>query len=291
MTVFGSLLLTDAIPTVVELEKDQYTEFLQLISDISIDIDSENLTINADLQRLEDLQSDTLLEIRSQKLILDADITATNTALQDQTTAVGRALSELRESNANGSLMLNKTLTQGFGMLNATLTELRKLESEEVNAIANVFYSKLDNINRVLGTINAFADTISTVLGVVDTFLTTTQSGLLTSQVTQQTTTNTLLQEFITVFPAKARAAVAETLWEVTSIDMDVSDILFDGCVYSPLGVGPIDCAGVETTELVLNGVKMIATASAPPGAEEAAVEPYSPPQNRGPKTNQASDE
>lgn len=232
MIVFGSLLLTDAIPTVVELEKDQYTEFLQLISDISIDIDSENLTINADLQKLEDLQSDTILEIRSQKLILTAD------------------LRELQESNIDG-----------FNMLNTTLNELRKLESEEVQAIANEFYSRLDNINRVLGTINAFADTISTVLGVVDTFLTTTQSGLLTDQVTQQTATNTLLQEFITVFPAKAVAAVAETFWEVTSVDMDVSDILFDGCVYSPLGVGPIDCAGVETTELILNGVKMIAVA------------------------------
>lgn len=262
MSAFGHLLLTEAIPTVVELEQDQYSAFLQMISDISIDIDSENLTINADLKELTNLQRDTVQEIRAQREILDSDLQEVELALSIQTSAVGRALNDLSDRNA-----------EGFLMINTTLTELRKLEMEEVQAITNEFFSQLDNINRVLGTINSAADTISTVIGVINTFLSSTQSGLLTEQVTQQTQTNTLLQEFVTVFPTKVRTSVAEATWELNTGNLDGTGLAFDICTITDpvLGVGPIFCEGLETTDLIQNGVSMVPVVIPPENRGKAA--------------------
>lgn len=220
-----------------------------MISDISIDIDSENLTINADLKQLTDLQRDTVEEIRAQRKVLDSDLEEIEFAVVTQTSSLNRALTELGDRNAEGLLMIN-----------TTLTEISKLEMEEVNAISNKFFSTLDNINRVLGTINSAADTISTVIGVINTFLSSTQSGLLTEQVTQQTQTNTLLSEFVTVFPSKVRKVIAETTFEVNTANLDGSGLAFDACVITDptLGIGPIFCEGLETTDLVQNGVSIM---------------------------------
>jgi len=246
------LLFTEAIPTLVALELEQYEAFLQGIGNVSIDIDSENLTINADLQELERLQQETIVEIRAMKLILDADILSAiqdlNAAIGLQTTVFGRDIRELRESNEKDFLMINKTLT-----------DLYDLERAEVAAIANEFFSKLTEINNVLGTINAFADSISTVISVVNTFLSSTQAGLLGDQVTQQTQTNTLLQEFVNVFDQKVIDAVASSPWEVNTANLDGTDLFFDACIVDDpeFGIGPIQCEGLQTTGLIQNGVTL----------------------------------
>lgn len=186
------------------------------------------------------------------KLILDADVISAidniNAAIGLQTSAVGRAFRELRESNE-----------KDFLMINTTLTDLYNLERAEVAALANEFFSKLTEINNVLGTINAFADSISTVISVVQTFLSTTQAGLLGDQVTQQIQTNTLLQEFVNVFDQKVIDAVASSPWEVNTANLDGTDLFFDACIIDDpeFGIGPIQCDGLQTTGLVQNGVTL----------------------------------
>lgn len=217
----------------MELKKGQYDQLSELISDIAIDIEGENITLNADFRTLNSLQNYTNYRI--------GQVYDEMKILHDYRTAqlrqnFGRVWDAIRG--------VNNTNVNGFSMINQTLTDLYKLEREEVNAITDEFFRKLDKVNEVLNTINGFVDTIQTVIGVINTFISSTQNENLVTQVTEQRKTNTLLQEFIDGFPAKVIETIDETAFSINGADLNVDDTAFSYCeIVDPLfGEGPINC-------------------------------------------------
>jgi len=222
-----------AIPTLVELEKSQYDEFLLLISQIAIDIDSENITLNADFHTLSRLQNETIHTIEQfEALFANADYFRT-VQLTHAFDWLGEGLKNINNSNIDGFLLINKTLG-----------DIYELEREEVQAISSEFFKKIDKINSVLGTINAFVDTIETVIGVIQTFISTTQNQNLITQITEQQRTNTLLQQFIDIFPTKVLETIDSTGFVINAEAASVQDTAYTWCEISDptIGEGPINC-------------------------------------------------
>lgn len=222
-----------AIPTLVELEEDQYQAFVNLIQGIAIDIDGENITLNADFKVLNQLQNETLLELIDLNSLLIALNDYRTTQLNDKFQMVENQLISVQDINA-----------QGYQLINKTLGDLYTLEREEVNAITDEFFRKLDKVNEVLNTINGFVSSIETVIGVIQTFISTTQNQNLVSQLTEQQRTNTLLQEFIDGFSTKVLSIIEETPFSINTEEMIVEDSAYSWCeIVDPVvGEGPINC-------------------------------------------------
>lgn len=217
----------------MELKKGQYDQLSELISGIAIDIEGENITLNADFRSLISLQNYSNYWLRQ---VYDE-----MKILHDYRT------SQLRlnfDHIQHGIAGINDTNIDGFLMINQTLTDLYKLEREEVNAITDEFFRKLDKVNEVLNTINGFVDTIQTVIGLINTFISTTQNTNLETQITEQRKTNTLLQEFIDTFPTKVIETVDETVFTINAADANMDDTAFSYCeIIDPtFGEGPINC-------------------------------------------------
>lgn len=221
------------IPTLVELKKLQYDQLSDLISNIAIDIEGENITLNADFNTLNSLQNYTNFRI--------GQVYERMTILHDYRT---EQLRQNFDRIDGGVVGINHTNIDGFLMLNQTLTDLYKLEKEEVQAITDEFFRKLDKVNEVLNTINGFVDTIQTVVGVINTFISGAQNTNLVAQVTEQKMTNTLLQEFIDGFPVKVVEVVDETVFTINGAELSVDDTAFSFCeIADPtFGEGPINC-------------------------------------------------
>lgn len=233
----------NGIPTLVELEEDQFVEFVNLIRDIVIDIDGENITLNADFKQLTELQNLTILQID--------ELESVTVALYEYRTTQLREDFDLLEE---GVFNINQTNIEGFLLLNQTLTDLYNLEREEVRAIADEFFRKLDKVNEVLSTINAFVDTIETVIGTLQTFISTTQNQNLVSQLTEQQRTNTLLQEFIDIFPTKVLTIIEETPFAINAPEAFIEDTFFTWCeITDPIiGEGSINCQTSVSAEVTI---------------------------------------
>lgn len=247
-----------SIPTLVELEQDQYVAFTDLISGIAIDIEGENITLNADFTTLTDLQNSTYKTLSSFKTAFDTSDTHRTSQLNSLFSLIQNSIVDLKNINELSFALLSGELidiedinSKGFIMLNTTLTDLYSLERQEVSAITDELFRKIEKVNDVLNAINGVASTIDNVIGVVNTFISTTQNQNLAAQVAEQQTTNTLLEEtntllqsFIDTLPVKILATIDETPFTLNAPEGTVDDTAYSYCeILDPIiGEGPINC-------------------------------------------------
>jgi len=225
---------------------------VELIDDVSIELNSENITLNADFRKLEKLTNLTNVFIQQ------------NTkSIVDQSDYVYRL--EKREYN-NNTILLNTTigelLTQtidGTMLLNTTLGDIYSLEKEETATIASDFFRKLDKVNEVLSTINGAVGAIDTVLSGINTLLSGTQSTALASIAKSTATMATLMGDLVDGGLRKSvLEVIAETEFVVNAETLQAAELLMDACEYDPLGIGPINCNGLEGVQFEIEGVNLI---------------------------------
>lgn len=251
-------------PTLVELVKSQYDELVTIIEQIGIEITTENFTLNFDLEQLE-----SLTQLVSTNLILNQEkntemlssLEATNTQFMIQShndnNQMHTLVTELGLSNHNDLDNFASTNHIDLRTINDTLGKIWTLEHAETEALSNKFFTILGEIDAVLDTINGVINTMQAVQGALQTYFTVGQNGILENLLVEQTTTNALLRTFIEGFDAKVIEAVMAATWEVETEEVIGTEMLFDACVYDPLGFGPINCDGLEASTMVLNAVKM----------------------------------
>jgi hypothetical protein len=228
-------------PELVSLEKTQYDAFMKVIDEIAIDINGENITLNADFKKLE-----TLTEMTN-RLVNLTNYQWTNVYSADANLWTAHSTFLWQEVHSLSALMLNKTLT-----------DIRELERIETDHLASEFFKKLGEIDQVLSTINSAVDTIQTALGAVQTVLEVGQKTTLDGILAGITKTNELLAELSGGgLEAKILETIASSVFEINAPNIEGAELTLDACAYDPLGVGPIACAGVEGVELVLNAVEI----------------------------------
>lgn len=242
----------------MELEQDQYAAFAELIRGIAIDIEGENITLNADFTTLTDLQNSTYKSLNSFKTAFDTSDIHRTSQLNSLSSLIHTSIVDVKNVDELGFGLLNGELIdiedvnrKGFLMLNTTLTDLYSLEKQEVSAITDELFRKIEKVNDVLNAINGVASTIDNVIGVINTFISTTQNTNLAAQVAEQQTTNTLLTEtntllqtFIDTLPVKILTTIDETPFTLTAPEGTVDDTAFSFCeIVDPIvGEGPINC-------------------------------------------------
>lgn len=288
------------MPTIVELGEEQYYSFVKLITEVGFDIDGENLTISADLEQLEHLQSITISQLKLNQQFSNEGFAGTidsvnrsieqssninktiSLLLQNNLYSINNNIIENRKSNIksfndlsavigsvgtenhNDLMILNSTLHNELMNINNTLGATYLLEKQETEAIASTFYSYLEKMNDVLSTIQTTIDVLQAALGLLSNWFQSTQVGVMENQLITQQRTNALLEQLIEAFdtfkaeiPAKVLETIAASEFEIEAGATVGTEMFFDACEYDPLGFGPINCDGLEATEVVLNVVKI----------------------------------
>jgi len=235
----------------VELEQDQYVAFSNLISGIAIDIEGENITLNADFTTLTDLQNSTYKTLNTFKSAFETADAHRTSQLSSLFGGIENSIEGFMWQNSGELVNIEDINQSGFLMLNTTLSDLYSLERQEVSAITDELFRKIEKVNDVLNTINGFASAIDEAVGVINTFISTSQNQNLATQVAEQQTTNTLLQEtntllqtFIDTLPAKILTTIDETPFTLNAPEGSVDDTAFTFCeILDPtFGEGPINC-------------------------------------------------
>jgi len=114
----------------------------------------------------------------------------------------------------------------------------------------------LEKINTASDTISTFVDTIKTAVAAISAFT----EGAQYTEAQKQTALLTRIADQLEagIIREKCLAAVSEEQWIISVEETLALQIDLDFCEYDPLGVGPINCNGLEMEFTTLQGANMI---------------------------------
>lgn len=232
----------NAIPTLVELEKVQYDNITKLISEIAIDIEGENITLNADFYSLIRLQTQTIQAIDSFQALYQNQEYFRDVQLTNAFNMIGEGLKNINNTNKEILASIQSADTSNQQILGQILAAITTLDSNEEDR-KNEWYAKFETImnplsqslSDVSNTINIISSTTDAVYGIFEIFQNTQDVYI------EQIAAN--VEIISTNFLVGMKTIIAEAT--VGSM-LACADSTLDECAYDPFGVGPIECVGAE---------------------------------------------
>lgn len=237
-----SICSVSAIPTLVELEKTQYEEFLTYIGQIAIDIEGENITLNADFNSLIRLQTETIQSILQFQSLYQNNEYFRDVQLTKAFTMIGEGLKNINNTNIEILGAVRNSDTANQEILGQILTAITTLDAHQEERKSD-WYDKFETImnpisqtiSDVSNTINIISNTVDAVYGIFEIFQDT--QDVFIEQIAGDTAVIALN------FIGGMRTVVAEAM---AGSSMVCTDTALDECVYNPFGEGPIGCVGAE---------------------------------------------
>lgn len=248
-----SICSVQAIPTLVELEKTQYDQFLDYIGQIVIDIEGENITLNADFYSLIRLQTQTIQTIENFQTLYQNQEYYRDVQLSRAFTMIGEGLKNINETNREGLKIINDTNREILASIQSADTANQQILGQILAAITtldsnqddrkNEWYTKFENImnplsqtlSDVSNVINIIRETVDAVYGIFDVFQDTQDVFI------EQIAAN--VEIISSNFILGMKGIIAEAT--VGSM-LACAESTLDECVYDPIGAGPIECVGAE---------------------------------------------
>lgn len=254
----------------------QWNQLINEIRQIVVDIDGENITINANLALLEKLQNDTLVEVEAFHHAVATEASAASVQ-RDLILQTGNiqvdAINNLNKLTTTCCASNSALLATVVSRLNSVVEAVGTSGDDIVSAvrIGNTVLERLEKITDIMSDIvNSMSTVLTAVQTVVEGIQQTSLSAIKGSNeniVLNTDKTNGLLEKLVEGGLTKQiLETIAETEWNVDSEFMNVVSMDMAACECEPFCDGPFACEEVAHVEVEMLGVNIepLAFASEP---------------------------
>lgn len=260
----------NAIPTLVELERRQYDNFLRYIGNISIDIEGENITLNANFHSLILLQEQSIqLQEQTIRAIehLGEDF---NTLFNNAFSMIGEGLVNINETNIailNAVKSSDQSNQELLGQLITSIATLDTHQEERKDSWYNKFETIMNPLSQTLAdvnnAINIVHETVDAIYGIFEVFQESQDvfvediagdTAAMAAEMSAMSGEVTAMSGEMTAITADVSAIAANFILGMRGViaratvgsKMVCAETALDDCAYDPLGTGPIGCIGAE---------------------------------------------